>query len=77
VPAAVLSSKPDLATVRDALLARCPDLTSLWLDDPALLLRWRRSRDGTVTESTASNADAGEYIHARHWSIRIAELCSI
>ncbi|KAJ7111865.1 hypothetical protein C8R44DRAFT_985332 [Mycena epipterygia] len=44
---------PDLAELRDALVDRCPGLTSLWIDGQDFLLRWCKFPDGTVDERTA------------------------
>ncbi|KAJ6546738.1 hypothetical protein DFH09DRAFT_1506489 [Mycena vulgaris] len=45
----------DFARLRDALVARCPTLTSLWFDGHEFLFRWRKGLDGTVNEATAAN----------------------
>ncbi|KAJ7480673.1 hypothetical protein FB451DRAFT_1394748 [Mycena latifolia] len=47
---------PDLGSLRDALLARCPDLAFLWLDGHDFLLRWCKYPDGTVDEHTLADA---------------------
>ncbi|KAJ7776909.1 hypothetical protein DFH07DRAFT_979118 [Mycena maculata] len=41
---------PGLPAVRDALVARCPRLTSLWIDGHNFLLQWRKAPDGTLHE---------------------------
>ncbi|KAJ7480680.1 hypothetical protein FB451DRAFT_1171276 [Mycena latifolia] len=46
---------PDFAELRDALLARCPSLASLWLDGGDFLFRWRKSLDGAIVEAAADN----------------------
>ncbi|KAJ7662293.1 hypothetical protein B0H17DRAFT_1093782 [Mycena rosella] len=50
---------PDFAALRDALVARCPALTALWLDGEDFLFQWRKSLDGTV-EFTADNFESAE-----------------
>ncbi|KAF7345859.1 L-aminoadipate-semialdehyde dehydrogenase [Mycena venus] len=43
------------------LVARCPALTSVWIENDDFLFRWHRLFDGTVDERTA--LDAGEFIN--------------
>ncbi|KAJ7135763.1 hypothetical protein C8R44DRAFT_976568 [Mycena epipterygia] len=45
---------PRFAYLRDALVARCPALTSLWLDGYNFLFRWRKFAT-KVIENTADN----------------------
>ncbi|KAJ6546763.1 hypothetical protein DFH09DRAFT_1506552 [Mycena vulgaris] len=47
--------EPDFARLCNALLARCPTLTSLWFDGHESLFRWRKGLDGTVNETTAED----------------------
>ncbi|KAJ6506020.1 hypothetical protein DFH09DRAFT_1289166 [Mycena vulgaris] len=49
----------DFAPLRDALVARCPALTSLRFDGHKFLFRWHKGLDGTVNETTA-----GDYVHS-------------
>ncbi|KAJ7127783.1 hypothetical protein C8R44DRAFT_873580 [Mycena epipterygia] len=45
---------PDFTQLRDALVARCPGLTWLWLDGFYFMFQWRNPMpDGTVKEKTA------------------------
>ncbi|KAF7345855.1 hypothetical protein MVEN_01607300 [Mycena venus] len=44
-----------------ALVARCPALTSVWIENHDFLFRWHRLSDGTVDEPTV--LDAGEFIN--------------
>ncbi|KAJ7445659.1 hypothetical protein FB451DRAFT_1292735 [Mycena latifolia] len=46
---------PNFPTLRNALLARCPALASLWLDGEDFLFSWSKDVDGTVVEATAYN----------------------
>ncbi|KAJ7107702.1 hypothetical protein C8R44DRAFT_804096, partial [Mycena epipterygia] len=50
------TAAPNLAELRDAL-ARCPTLTSLWIDGQDYLLRWRKFPDGMVDECTTYDKD--------------------
>ncbi|KAJ6506041.1 hypothetical protein DFH09DRAFT_1101551 [Mycena vulgaris] len=45
----------DFARLCDALLVRCPTLTSLWFDGHEFFFRWRKGLDGTVNETTAED----------------------
>ncbi|KAJ7149183.1 hypothetical protein C8R43DRAFT_1007425 [Mycena crocata] len=47
---------PDLAELRDALVERCPSLTSLWLDGRDFLFQWRQLPDGTMDERSVDDA---------------------
>ncbi|KAJ6546755.1 hypothetical protein DFH09DRAFT_1506527 [Mycena vulgaris] len=67
----------DFAPLRDALVARCPALTSLRFDGHKFLFRWRKGLDGTVNEATA-----GDYVNtgsmqediAAFWSTMRADM---
>ncbi|KAJ7480696.1 hypothetical protein FB451DRAFT_1238243 [Mycena latifolia] len=48
---------PNFPVLRDALVARCPDLTSIWIDGNDALFQWRKSLDGTVVEATTDDPD--------------------
>ncbi|KAJ6506800.1 hypothetical protein C8R45DRAFT_970595 [Mycena sanguinolenta] len=43
---------PELDELRDRLKAKCPALTTLWLDGCDFLLSWRKFGDGSVEEDT-------------------------
>ncbi|KAJ6527038.1 hypothetical protein B0H19DRAFT_1243334 [Mycena capillaripes] len=46
----------DLLQLRDALLARCPALKSIWLDGHDFLFQWRKLSVGTCVETSVDNA---------------------
>ncbi|KAJ7773660.1 hypothetical protein DFH07DRAFT_767601 [Mycena maculata] len=51
------SNPRDYVPFRDALLARCPTLTALWLWDGINVLWWRRLTDKTVDQGTQPQSD--------------------
>ncbi|KAJ7200813.1 hypothetical protein GGX14DRAFT_466169, partial [Mycena pura] len=68
----------EFGAVRDALLQRCPALTSLWLDGDTLLLWWRRSApDGAAEEHTAYDPTGAYHIRCflemEYWPLEIAD----
>ncbi|KAJ7124017.1 hypothetical protein C8R43DRAFT_1135805 [Mycena crocata] len=50
---------PEPADLRDALVARCADLTSFWLDGEYFVFRWRKLSDGRIDEAIV---DADDYV---------------
>ncbi|KAJ7776899.1 hypothetical protein DFH07DRAFT_798134 [Mycena maculata] len=54
-------SVPEFATVRDALVARCSNLTAFWLDGDHFVFGWRRMLDGPPVEArSCHSAEAGQ-----------------
>ncbi|KAJ7752563.1 hypothetical protein B0H16DRAFT_1887146 [Mycena metata] len=50
----------DFSELHDALVARCPFLTSLWFDGYTFLFHWHQMADGTVKDGLADNFDDAE-----------------
>ncbi|KAJ7445847.1 hypothetical protein FB451DRAFT_1376026, partial [Mycena latifolia] len=46
---------PDFGALRDALVARCPALGSLWFDGDDFVYRWCKDVNGIVVEATTVN----------------------
>ncbi|KAJ7107700.1 hypothetical protein C8R44DRAFT_319267 [Mycena epipterygia] len=64
---------PEFTCLRDALVAKCPALTSLWLDGYDFLFRWRKLLDGAVDEETSEDAEDAEIMRegfAVFWEAR-------
>ncbi|KAF8196766.1 hypothetical protein K438DRAFT_742886 [Mycena galopus ATCC 62051] len=50
----ILDLQTQIVQLRDMLLAKCPDLASLWLDGVDTFFQWRKSRDGMVAQEIKS-----------------------
>ncbi|KAJ7107709.1 hypothetical protein C8R44DRAFT_804112 [Mycena epipterygia] len=64
---------PEFTVLRDAFVAKCPALTSLWLDGHDVLFRWCKSSDGVVDEETSQDAEDAETMRegfAAFWEAR-------
>ncbi|KAJ7149259.1 hypothetical protein C8R43DRAFT_1193010 [Mycena crocata] len=55
---------PPLTALRDVVVARCPALTTLWLNGGDYVLQWWKWRDGTVEEYTAQTRADAKIFHA-------------
>ncbi|KAJ6477876.1 hypothetical protein C8R47DRAFT_643870 [Mycena vitilis] len=48
---------PEFHKLRDALVAKCPALKTLWIDGYDFLYQWRKVRDGTYVEESVDTYD--------------------
>ncbi|KAJ7087053.1 hypothetical protein C8R43DRAFT_1142387 [Mycena crocata] len=55
---------PSLAELRDGLLERCPNLSTLWLEEEHhFVLQWWKCPDGTIEERTAQTVADANTMH--------------
>ncbi|KAJ7135791.1 hypothetical protein C8R44DRAFT_976583, partial [Mycena epipterygia] len=69
---------PRFAYLRDTLVARCPALTSLWLDGYNFLFRWRKfatkviensARNIYDTEALRNDSDSADFWKSNEWEV--------